>query len=242
MSARRTIAEAISREMRLHAQPDSRFHFDFTQFIPGFEGGDIAAERLAAEPVYAAARHVFVTPDNGLVPLRRRLIEDGKTMVLPSYGLHRGFILLDPADVPAGDAPFAAWLDGVDHFGRLVSLAELRAHGVFDLVIAGASAITRRGLRFGMGHAYLDLEWGIFSEIGVVGAATPVAAIVHDIQLAEEDLPVGSSDVTADIIVTPTRTLMTGARVQPASLAWDLVDPSIMDAAPLRELREAQRG
>lgn len=238
MSAKRAISEAVSREMRQHAQPDSRFHLDFSQFIPGFDGNDAAAARLAEEPVYRQARHVFVTPDNGLIPLRRRLIADGKTMVLPSYGLHRGFILVDPTRVPAGCETFAAWLDGIDHFGELVSLEALKQRGAFDLVVTGASAVTREGLRFGMGHAYLDLEWGIFSEIGVVDEATPVAAIVHDIQLVEERLPIGSCDVTANLIVTPTRMISCPDRARPTGLSWDLIDPSILDAAPLRELRE----
>lgn len=237
MQEREQIAAAISREMRAVAEPDSHFHLDFSQFIPGFVGSAAAAARLADFACYREAKQVFVTPDNGLLPLRRRLLEEGRDIVLPSYGLHRGFILIEAAAVPPGQALFASWLDGVDHFGRPVSLAELKARGPFDLIVAGASAVTLAGLRFGMGAHYLDVEWGIFAETGLAGADTTVAALVHDLQVVDADLPIRPTDVLADRIVTPTRTLNVPVAARPAGLDWSLVDDcGLSDAPPLIEL------
>jgi len=225
--------------MRPYAFPDSRFQLDFSQFIPGFEGGDIATQRVTRESAYQRAHYLFVTPDNALIPFRQCAIRDGKTMVIPSYGLHRGFLLLEPDNVPQGHETYAAWLDGVEHFGRTVTLAELKRRGRFDLAVAGASAVNAEGLRFGMGHRYLDIEWGIFAQIGVVDDDVPIATITHDIQYTTVTFPIESDDVLVDIIATPTATWRPSSRPKPSMLNWALVDSAILDAAPLRELRES---
>jgi 5-formyltetrahydrofolate cyclo-ligase len=231
------IACDVSARMREVAIPDSHFHLDFTQFIPGFVGSETAATRLSAHPLYREARSIFVTPDNGLIPLRRMLLEDGKDLVLPSYGLHRGFILIEAARIPKGQALFASWLDGMDHFGTAVTLGELRHRGKFDLVLTGASAVTTTGLRFGMGARYLDIEWAVFALNDLVTPQTPVVAVVHDLQVVQVAARVVGSDVLADIIVTPTRLLECPPSSRPLSLDWSIVTPELAASPPLRELR-----
>jgi 5-formyltetrahydrofolate cyclo-ligase len=238
-SSKEQAAAAISAAMRPYAFPDSRFQMDFSQFIPGFEGGDLATQRVAQEFAYQRARYLFVTPDNALIPFRQCAIRHGKTMVLPSYGLRRGFLLLDPSKVPSGHEKYAAWLDGVEHFGRPVTLAELQARGCFDLAVVGASAVNAAGLRFGMGHRYLDIEWGIFAQIGVVDAGIPIATIVHDTQYTAANFPIEIDDILVDIIATPTGIRRPPSRQRPSTLNWALVDSSIEDSPPLRELRES---
>jgi 5-formyltetrahydrofolate cyclo-ligase len=84
------------------AKPDSRFHMNFAEVIPGFEGDDAAVARVRALPAYRDARHLFVTPDNCLEALRRFVIEDGKRMIVSTYGIYRGFVLIEPGMVPRG--------------------------------------------------------------------------------------------------------------------------------------------
>jgi 5-formyltetrahydrofolate cyclo-ligase len=232
-------AAAISAKMRQHAFPDSRFQHDISKFIPGFDGSDVAAQGVIQELAYRRAQYLFVTPDNALIPFRQCAVRDGKTMVLPSYGLHRGFLLLDPKKVPRGHEKYAAWLDGVEHFGYSVTLGELQRRGRFDLVVLGASAVNAAGLRFGMGHRYLDIEWGIFAQIGVVDDDVPIATIIHDTQYTTAKLPIESSDILVDIIATPTGIWRTPSRPRPSTLNWALVDSAIEDSPPLRELRES---
>ena len=236
MPDRYATAAEIEEAMRAVAIPDARFGCDFTRFIPGFPGADAAAALLAAEPAYRDARSIFVTPDNGLIPFRARALADGKTLVLPSYGLHRGFLVVEGGTVPPDDALYAAWLDGLDHFGREISLGELRARDRFDLVVTGASAITPAGQRFGMGHAYLDLEWGILDALDAVSQATPVAAIVHDLQFTDLLFEIADTDVLADLIATPTRLVRTVPRPRPSGLRWDLIDPDIAAAPAFADL------
>ncbi len=223
------------------AVPDSRFHLRFGDFIPDFEGSAAATDRILALPSFAAARHVFVTPDNSLVELRRRLLVAGVSLVVSSYNMARGFYLLEPGAVPPGHELYAAWLDGVEHFGKPVSLAALAALGPFDGVVTGASAVAASGVRFGRGHGYFDLEWRIFSDMGLVAERTPVFALVHDLQVLDKRLYPSPADVLVDWICTPTRSLAVQRESpRPRGVAWAEISPEQVEANPaLSELRRA---
>jgi 5-formyltetrahydrofolate cyclo-ligase len=239
ISKKNRIAAQIERQMASFALPDSRFQVDFSKFIPDFLGSEAAAGRLASERCYQNARYVFATPDNALISFRWRAIVDGKILVVPTYGLSRGFLVLNPQDVIAGHERYASWLDGVEYFGRVERLADLERQGPLDLVVTGASALNKDGLRFGMGHQYLDIEWGVLSEIGVFQEAMPVAAMVHDVQYTEEVLPIGPQEILANIIVTPTRTLRIDPRTpRPDRLDCTWVDQDMLETPPLQEIRE----
>ncbi|SEA73116.1 5-formyltetrahydrofolate cyclo-ligase [Rubrimonas cliftonensis] len=215
------------------AKPDSRFHLNFAEVIPGFAGDGTAVERLRALPAYAAARHLFVTPDNCLEDLRRLALEDGKRMVVSTYGIYRGFVLLEPEMVPPGQARFASWLDGLEHFGRPVSLGEVAALGRFDLMATGASAVSTEGIRFGKGHGFFDLEWGMFTDLGLADERTPVVAVAHDVQVVEETLHPSPTDILVDWIATPTRMIDVGRRApRPRGVKWELLSPEQIAATP----------
>jgi 5-formyltetrahydrofolate cyclo-ligase len=185
------------------ARPDSRFDLDLSRFVPDFEGRERCDELLRALPGYAAARTVFLAPDNSLETMRRRALADGKRIVVPSYGLRRGFILLDPAALHAADHRLAATLDGMEQLGRRLSLAQVRELGTVDLVVSGAVAVTRRGLHFGGGDGFFDLEWGLLRHCGLVTSRTPVVVVVHDCQVLHADIRPGPHDAVADMVITP---------------------------------------
>ena len=162
-----TATDAVRKEIRSRltdvALPDSRYHLDFAEFIPDFIGSDRALARVRELPCYRTGRYAFVTPDNCLTELRARMLRDGKSMVVSTYGIYRGFVLLEPGMVPEGQETFAAWLDGLEHFGRAVTLAEIAARGAFDFMVTGASAVSLNGvalrqgpwlLRPGMGNVH----------------------------------------------------------------------------------------
>ena len=228
-------------DLRAVARPDSRFHQRFSEFIPDFDGSGAAIDRLLDALGAPAGRHVFVTPDNSLVELRRRLIAAGASVVVASYNLARGFLHLPPGSVPRGQALFAAWLDGLEHFGRPLDLAGMSALGRFDWVITGASAVASSGVRFGRGHGYFDLEWRLFGELGLVDEATPIAAVVHDTQLLEQPLIASADDVPVDLILTPTRTLRVArTEPRPRRIDWTRIEDTQLESIPpLRELRRA---
>lgn len=239
MSRAKLIRQQIWEKLRPVAKPDSRFHLNFSEVIPDFEGSEQAIDRVTAQPFYRQGAYAFVTPDNGLVDLRRRLLADGKTLVVSTYGIYRGFVLLEPERIPPEHHLFAAWLDGLEHFGRPITLAEIASRGRFDFMVTGASAVSMNGVRFGKGHGFFDMEWGMFTEIGIVDERTPVTAVVHDVQVVEETLFPNETDILVDSIATPTRFLEVRRGPRPRGIRWDLIDPEQLAATPpLQELHQ----
>jgi 5-formyltetrahydrofolate cyclo-ligase len=225
------------------AKPDSRFHMNFAEVIPGFEGDDAAVARVRALPAYRDARHLFVTPDNCLEALRRFVIEDGKRMIVSTYGIYRGFVLIEPGMVPEGQALFASWLDGLEHFGRHIGIAEIAEMGRFDLMVTGASAVSMEGIRFGKGHGFFDLEWGMFTDLGLADERTPVVAVAHDVQVVEETLHPSPTDILVDMIATPTRLIEISRRApRPRGVKWELLSPEQIAATPPLQELKAQYG
>jgi 5-formyltetrahydrofolate cyclo-ligase len=233
------IRQKIWSRLAAVALPDSRFHLTFSEVIPDFQNSAAATDRIMALPFVAGAKYAFITPDNCLVDLRRRLLQAGVTLVVSTYGIFRGFFLLEPDKIPPGQELFAAWLDGLEHFGRPVTLAEVGARGKFDFLVTGASAVSLEGVRFGKGHGFFDLEWGMFTDIGIVDEASSVVAIVHDVQVVEDRLIPSPTDIIVDYIATPSALhKVKRAHARPRGINWELLDEkTIAGTPPLKELQ-----
>jgi len=225
------------------AKPDSRFHFNFAEFIPDFEGSDRALAGLLELDLYKEAKRMLITPDNCLEELRIQTIHDSKQVIVPTYGICRGMVLLERRRVPQGQEKFASSLDGMELFGKNLTLAEIQRLGKIDFLITGASAISLNGVRYGKGHGFFDLEWAMMREIGVVDEGTPVVAFAHDCQVIEEELEPRPFDTVADIIVTPNRIMCVPKTYQkPEGIYWKLLDKQLLEDIPLlSELREMQK-
>src|SRR5689334_21330657 len=117
MDDKENIRRQVWIQLHAVAQPDSRFHWDFNRFIPDFDGSATCVERLCNTSIYHFADRVLVTPDNSLTSLHARCLADGKTVIVPTYSLARGFLALSKETVPSGQEAFAATLDGLDVFG-----------------------------------------------------------------------------------------------------------------------------
>lgn len=227
------LREQVWGELRQVARPDSRFHWDFSSFIADFEGSDRAAERLAALPAWQASTLMFITPDNSTEHVRRAALSEGKSFVMTTYGIRRGFLHLAPEDVPPADVNYAATLDGCDRFGRPVTLAEIAALDRIGLLVTGGSAVTLDGLRLGKGHGYFDLEWALLSEVGAVDERSEIADVVHECQVVDADVAPAAHDVRVDWVVTPTRTLQVDGPGHPRGhVLWDLVAGTEFEQIP----------
>jgi len=238
VSTSRLVRQKIWDKLVRVARPDTRFHLNFAEVIPDFEGAELAIARIEALPSYQQSRLAFVTPDNSLVELRRKMIAAGKPFVVSTYNILRGFRLMQPGAVPEGQERFAAWLDGIEHFGKPVTLEEISRLGRFDFMATGASAVSSDGIRFGKGHGFFDLEWGMFTDIGLADDATPVIAAVHDVQVVEEKLPASETDIIVDLIATPSRLIEIDRHARrPRGIKWQLISPDLIAATPpLKEL------
>lgn len=237
-SVRDEARERVWTDLREVARPDSRFAWDFAEFIADYEGSDRGAGRVLDYADERSHERWLVTPDNNLDPLRERLIDRGVAFLMPTYGIRRGFLRLDPADVPDGQAAFAATLDGMTRFAEPVPIDELEAsHAGLDVMVTGASFVTRGGLRMGKGHGFFDLEWAMCRRVGLADAATDVLAAVHDVQVvstrADRDDIAADHDTVVDAIVTPTETvLVDDAPPKPEGIDWALLDEEEIESIP----------
>ncbi|MCC6906251.1 MAG: hypothetical protein IT326_10440, partial [Anaerolineae bacterium] len=197
-------ARRIVRERLLKvARPDSRFHFNFGEYITDFEGSDVATRNLIGMDIYQQAKTIFITPDNSVEQLKAQAIRDGKTVLTTTYGIYRGFLRLTREDVPPGMEDYAVLLDLIERFGHYVTLAEIRDQYQIDLMVTGGMAVSKEGVRFGKGHGFFDLEWAMLYSIGAASAATPMIAFVHDCQIVDFYLEPTIYDTLVDYIVTP---------------------------------------
>lgn len=230
----------IWEELLKVALPDSRFSWEFSEFITDYVGSDECAKNLCSTNIYKTSKIIFITPDNNLEIFREMAIRDKKTILITTYGIKRGVFLLEPGDVPEGKEELASTLDGIQRFWHFISLkdiAEKIKH--IDMLVTGASAITPSGIRFGKGHGYFDLEWAMFYTKGVVDVTTPVFAVGHDCQVVDAEVDVSIFDTAIDYIVTPTNVLKTrGEFPKPTKgIIWGMLEPGMREQIPpLQEL------
>ena len=240
MNHKSDVRERVFSELRKVAYPDSRFHYDFGEFIADFQGSSAATDRLMAHRFYQQASTLFITPDNCTEELRYRTLLDGKLVLLTTYSIKRGFWLLDPAKIPKDRYLYAATLDGMERHGTPMTLADIRAKlPRLDYMITGTGAINEQGVRFGKGHGFFDAEWGMLYRIGKISVGTPAAAVVHDCQVLTETLYPEVFDTVADAIFTPTRTIEVHQPHKPTcGIVWPLLDPVMLATIPpLQELQ-----
>lgn len=239
-----SVRERVWSELRKVAVPDSRFHFDFGEFIADFEGGEEAVSRLLDHPYYRQANLVFITPDNCLDRLRLQALKDGKTVLMTTYSIKRGFWILDPKTISPDLHLYASTLDGMERIGRPVTLKDIEATiGQVDYMVTGTGAINHEGVRFGKGHGFFDAEWAMLYQIGRINKNTPCAAVVHDCQVLSEVLKPDVYDTVVDVIFTPTRTIeVSGPHKPTCGILWERLDQHMFDTIPpLQELKAMGR-
>jgi len=191
--------------------------------------------------IYKEAQFMFITADNSLEGLRRRALQDGKLLLTMTYRMRRGFYLLDPVVIPQSLWEGACMLDGVERFGKAVSLSNVMAmQRKVDVMVTGATGVDCFGWLIGTGSGCFDLASGILYTASLISDQTPSVAIVHDCQVSEEDyLPLAIGDVHCGTIITPSRTLTheNGPDTR-GGIEWkDLADEMMEDIPTLREVK-----
>jgi 5-formyltetrahydrofolate cyclo-ligase len=211
--------------------------------IPNFVGAEQAAARLADLPIWKRARVVKSNPDKPQIPVRLRALQDGKLLYTPVPELVQDFpfVLLDPDDLTKRGIPFevAAVADGAIEHGIKVRFQEMMP---MDLVVVGCVAVTRHGGRTGKGGGFADLELGIFRELGLVKADTPIVTTVHALQVVDDErIQMLAHDSALDWIVTPDEVIETRTPYpQPEGVNWADVRADQFAQIPfLRDLEES---
>jgi 5-formyltetrahydrofolate cyclo-ligase len=243
------IRERVWQRMKSVAKPDSRFHFNFSEFIPDYKGSEACTSRFCQTDLYRDSKLLMITPDNNLKLLREQVIKDKKVYIMPTGGIKRGFLMFSHERIPQHQEEFAATLDGAEIFGLSLSLSDIMKFGEsngIDLMVTGASAVSVNGVRYGKGHGYFDIEWAMFREIRVVEEETPIVAFVHDFQVLEDEIQADAFDTVIDLIVTPTRIIKVtkeGAHQKPKGIIWKQLPKDLLQTVPpLQELYEITFG
>lgn len=243
-SHKHLIRTKVWSQLRKVAFPDSRFHHDYSSFIADFEGSSAATDLLVSLPAYKDADLLFIAPDNCIQELRYRALKDGKTVLVTTYGIRRGFWILDPKQIHESKWEMASLLDGMERIGRQITLAEIRELSMsIGLMVTGTGAINHEGLRFGKGHGFFDLEWAMLYTIGKVNQKTQTIAVVHQCQVLNEELRGEVWDTGCDFVVTNERVIEVEHASKPScGILWDKLEEGMLqDIEPLGELRSMQR-
>ena len=203
--------------------------------IPNFIGADKAAQRLTELQIWKAAKVVKSDPDPPQSPVRLRALEDGKLVYVPVPELVKDypFIELDPNKLQRDGIPFeeVAPIEGAMEHGRKVGFQDMKP---FDLAVVGCVAVTRNGGRSGKGGGFADLELGIFMEMGLVNADTPIVTTVHSLQVQEDERVIMvAHDTPLDWIITPDEVIETQTTLaQPEGVHWDAIQSDQYENIP----------
>lgn len=240
---------AVYQQLLRHALPDSRFNYDFLQSTPDFRGSEDAVNRIVELQCYRDAKTVLITSDNSCEGLRHRALRDGKRVVVGTYRLRRGFIVLDSKNIAESRLELAATLDGMEKpgIGRKLDLSQLRDEGVkIDMCAVGGLVFNEEGVVVWEGTALFEVQWALLQDLKVLGGSTPVVAIAHECQVVDEaqhDLGQIKADqngeVQCDFVVTPERVLEVKGAVKPSGgVDFKKVDPEALNnIPPLQELK-----
>lgn len=246
---RKEIWAKVYRQLIQHAIPDSRFHFDFLSFTPDFRGSSLAIDRLVDLPCYREAQTLLVTSDNSLEQLRYRALKDGKSLLVATYRMRRGFILLSPGRISADKYELAASLDGMEKpdAGEPLSLAQIRDKGIsVDICVTGGLAFNQQGVVIWEGQALFEIQWALVWDIKAIKQGAAVVAIAHACQVVDESqlgvdavVPDTSGEVQCDFVVTPDNVYKVNGAVKPeTNINFETVDDEAMqNIPPLQELR-----
>lgn len=211
-------------------------HRDPVGHIPNFIGADIAADRLATTELWQQAQVIKCNPDSPHRSVRLRALADGKTlyMAVPKLSLKKCFVVLTAFALKEKGVMLkdAASMHGAMTHGRLVTFGEMQS---IDLVVVGCVAVAVNGGRTGKGAGFADLELAMLRECGLISENTPIITTVHDLQVvAPTELPMQDHDWGLDLVITPTRCLVTkNIHPKPTGLDWDTIQPDQLANIPI---------
>ncbi|QSZ28606.1 hypothetical protein DSL72_003105 [Monilinia vaccinii-corymbosi] len=234
------VRDRVWEELRYVAIPDSRFDHDYSSFICDFVGSKDAGRQLIKMPCYISAEAIFIAPDNCLQELRYQALKDGKTVLCTTYGIKRGFFVLSPRQIPERLWEVSSYLDGMERYGRHITLTEIRSEGFrVPLTVTGTGAINYQGLRFGKGRGFFDLGWGMLYSIGALNKETKTIALVHECQVLDEEFNGEQWDTGCDFVITNKRVITVSGAAKPGyGIIWDKLQRGMMeDIESLRELK-----
>lgn len=207
--------------------------------IPNFVGSEEAARRLAELKVWSNSRTIAVNPDAPQKPIREIALREGKTIVMSTPRLQKGFLLIEPKK--GMNFSFASTIKGAFKFGRLASLEEIPS---VDLFVVGSVAVNLEGLRIGKGEGYSEIEWALLFMRNKVNENVPIVTTVHELQIVDISFSYMPYDLPLDLIVTPSKVIWIERKFRkPERIYWNLMDENKIEEIPiLKKLKLEQSG
>ncbi|MGB9805531.1 MAG: 5-formyltetrahydrofolate cyclo-ligase [Thermoproteota archaeon] len=202
--------------------------------IPNFVGSKEAARKLTELKIWKDSKTIAVNPDAPQKPIREIALEEGKTLVMSTPRLQKGFLLIEPKQTL--DFGLASTIKGAFKFGKLVSLEEIP---LIDLFVVGSVAVNLEGLRIGKGEGYSEIEWALLRTKNKVNENVPIVTTVHELQVVDINFSYMLYDLPLDVIVTPRRVIWIKRKIKkPDKIYWDLMDENkIKEISVLRKLK-----
>ena len=214
--------------------------------IPNFRGASRASYKTSNLRELRRAKVIKVNPSLAQMKLRQRILEAGKTLIVPAPSLS--------VKDPNGGGEFMFKVEGQRFASEAASKKGAKKYGVpllldnwnglkIDLYVVGSVAVSAQGVRLGKGLGYAEMEWAILVELGVVDPEkTVVVTTVHEDQIvANDELSkdefMEAHDLPVDIIVTPSRIINVRPRLAKPSVGiiWDKITPEKLNECPILE-------
>jgi 5-formyltetrahydrofolate cyclo-ligase len=215
------ISSVSDEKTRFRQRMDNNYHGRLP-FLSANDAGR-TAERLRSIPEYRDASMVLVSLHPSLRQAGLNALADRKKLVLPTPGLQKGFVLIDPVTVPPPKRTMAVRPLLRNPFGTKLSYQESLVPPI-DLLICEGLFIGADGTCMGDGNGHLDLQFAILSTLGWLAVAPQVIALVDDEQILPS-VPAGPTDVGVHCIVTPRQVLRTGCtRLPRCGIIWEAFD------------------
>ena len=164
--------------------------------IPNFEGSEKAAENLLKLKEWKEAKVIFINPDSPQRKVRELALKEGKTVIIASPKLKKGFIMISPKEVKGRERE-ASTIKGAFKYGKFLKENELPE---VDLIVQGSVAVDKKGNRLGKGLGLGDREIEIIEKIS--RKKIPIITTVHEFQIVEK-IPSEKHDKRVDVIITP---------------------------------------
>ncbi|KXA89933.1 hypothetical protein AKJ62_02050 [candidate division MSBL1 archaeon SCGC-AAA259D14] len=177
---------------------------------------------------FQKATHVKVNPDSPQHPVRKKVVNDGKTLYMPTPRLREGFLRITPEDVPCGKESKATTIKHSKKFGEKIDLKDIEE---ISLVVAGSVAVTKNGKRVGKGGGYSDIEYGILRELEL--GKPPIITTIHPIQIVK-NIPTEAHDISLDWIITPDEIIETNSPFKkPNGINWSILNDEYLKKIPM---------
>uniref|UniRef100_A0A1L8DZT6 Putative 5-formyltetrahydrofolate cyclo-ligase n=1 Tax=Nyssomyia neivai TaxID=330878 RepID=A0A1L8DZT6_9DIPT len=203
--------------------------------ITNFVGAEKAAALLADTQEFKNAQRIKINTDKPQEPIKLLALGAGKPLYVSP--VRDSNALLAKIEAPA-DADLTVQK-------QLIRPQALRENGQeipydtdmkLDMIVIGSVAVDRDGRRIGKGNGYVDLDFALLVDCGVITNDTLIVTTVHDAQVSDNlQLELFKSyDVPVDMIVTPTEVIRVAKRLpRPKGIEWNLLSNRRLGIVPV---------